>query len=347
MKYKIYPLPKGLSRNKYLDILYDPIRADSSFEICEAILPRILLDIFSWQNQKVIIHLHWSTQLYGSAYLLKSILTLLLYGSILLFLQKVFNCKVCWTIHNEKSHDYPHPRMDRLGRKFAWWVADAVIVQQSVIKDKLSSEYPKKEIFFVPHPPYPGFSQRDCTNRSVRKRLGIPKEAVVFLSFGMVRPYKNIDKLIEIFKEADRENEESMCFVIAGKAVDGYTKVIKQLTEHAENILFINEFVDESDIPCYFDAADFTVFYYGESSLTSGALVHSLSYGVPVISRQFPGAEMIVEGKNGYLYSSDEELKKLLIQAGQLQSLPKKGIRNCLKDYCSEGSSIEDVFLRV
>ncbi|MEK7083849.1 MAG: hypothetical protein AAB932_01290, partial [Patescibacteria group bacterium] len=67
-------------------------------------------------------------------------------------------------------------------------------------------------------------------------------------------------------------------------------------------------------------SADYAIFWFDDSVLTSSSIILSLSYGLPVICRRIPAAEKIRDGINGYVFDATEDLQELL---KRLPSLPK------------------------
>ena len=97
-------------------------------------------------------------------------------------------------------------------------------------------------------------------------------------------------------------------------APSGKEDYVATLTTRAAQYSWIivkNLFVPDADIPRLCSIADYAVFYYDHSEMTSGGMILALSYGVPVITRNIPAAEIVSE-KNGWVFTTEEELEDII-----------------------------------
>lgn len=254
-----------------------------------------------------ILCIHWSTVLYGSRFAFKSLARIALNFPIILYLKYRGGFKVVWVIHNAHAHDYPHPWVDHLGRAFLGTCADALVAQQQSTKDILAKRYPRTLIRYIPHGNYIGaYGDPLPQNKS---RFGFDTDSIVLLSLGGLRPYKRIEKIIEAFRALPHQSRR---LLIAGKGDPAYVARLQELVSGDPRIRIEPRFVPDEEIPAYFAAADYSVLYYDDSELTSGALILSLSYGVPVITRAIAAAEAIRSGENGYVFTNSEQLQEIL-----------------------------------
>ena len=74
--------------------------------------------------------------------------------------------------------------------------------------------------------------------------------------------------------------------------------------------LTISEFIPESEMAQLLGSADYAIFWFDDSVLTSSGVILSLSYGLPVICRRIPTAEKIRDGVNGYLFDTADDLQE-------------------------------------
>ena len=96
-------------------------------------------------------------------------------------------------------------------------------------------------------------------------------------------------------------------------------------------IIVKNHFVPDLEIPKYISIADCSIFYYDESEMTSGGIVLSLSYGVPVISRDIAGAEM-VDQNSGFIFKDSNELIDILSNLkSKIKNFKSSDIINSIK----------------
>lgn len=271
-------IPQSNKNNKYIELLLKNLPFDSEFK----------------RGDINIIHIHWSTALYGSKYAIKSFYLIKKNILVYLYLKIKYNIKIVWTIHNNFAHDYPHPFIDKIGRYTLRKFADKIIVQQ------------KTNLFqgdvYIPHVNYiDAYGPKVQRDFELRRSLGVKDDEILLLSLGVQAPYKMNEKIIEAVLQT-----KNIKLLIIGKGKTEY-----QTDKQNDQIIIKNQFVEDKDIPRYMSIADFSVFYYDDSEMTSGGMILSLSYGVPVITRNIAAAE-IINSKNGMVYRSFEELVYIL-----------------------------------
>jgi len=266
-------IPQSNKNNKYIELLLHNLPFDSKFV----------------RGDINIIHIHWPTALYGSKYALKSIYLIIKNLFVYAYLKLKYDVKIVWTLHNNFAHDYPHPWIDRLGMKILKKLTDKVITQQKCTKGDV----------YIPHVNYiDAYGPKIPRDQELRKSLGVKDGEILLLSLGAQAPYKMNEKIIEAVLKT-----KNIKLLIIGK---GKTNNVEN-----ERIIIKNQFVDDVDIPRYLSIADFSIFYYDASEMTSGGMILSLSYGLPVITRNIAAAEIITR-ENGLVYRSFDELVSIL-----------------------------------
>lgn len=224
------------------------------------------------KGEKNILHIHW--------YAPKKIF-------YYLFLKFYYNAKIVWTLHNNFAHDYKYPRIDKIVRSILLFFTDAVIIQQK------SAVVRHKNVFYIPHVHYVGaYGPR-------KEKIATP--FITLLSLGAIAPYKMNEKLIDAVRDLP------VRLLVVGKGDPSYVSSLKTYP----NVEVKNMFVPDHEMPKYLALADYSIFYYDDSELTSGGLILSLSYNVPVIIRNIPCAEIINE-ENGIVFEYEGELRHIL-----------------------------------
>jgi glycosyltransferase involved in cell wall biosynthesis len=102
----------------------------------------------------------------------------------------------------------------------------------------------------------------------------------VVLSFGLVRPYKGVDLLIESFAAAP----EDAVLLVVGRAMMLVEPLRRRARELglADRVRFVTRFITDPEIPAYFRRADLVVLPYREIE-QSGVLFTALAFGCPLI----------------------------------------------------------------
>lgn len=256
-----------------------------------------------------VVCVHWSTVLYGSAWAPVSVVRL--FGNLAaLVLVRLRGGAVVWVIHNAHAHDYPHPRIDALGRVLLAHVASAFIAQQESTECMLAARYPRVRVAYMPHGNYIGAYGARADRTTARRQFGFAEGEVVLLSLGAVRPYKRLEKLIDVVCSSA---DPRLRLWIVGKDTLQYAESLRARAKGDARVRIDTLFVPDSDVSTYLAAADYSAFYYDDSELTSGGIVLSLSYGVPVLTRDIASAELV--GKDGgCVFTSDAQLQEILTE---------------------------------
>lgn len=313
----LFLLPASNRNNKYISLLSASLSdADSRVKVI-ALKGDDLINIIHYlragknSGTKNIIHIQWSTLLYGSRFLLKSLFLLTTNIFLIIFVKFFFRFKIVWTVHNFCAHDYSHPVVDAVGRRILLALADCVIVQQQVTLSKYQIRYPTKNFQYVPHGNYIGaYGAPVERDYALRRSLGFKDDDIVLLSLGAIAPYKLNEKIIQAVVTIQKENSR-IKLLVAGKGNERYIeKLINQVPAGA-GVVIKNGFIADSDMARLISIADYSIFYYDQSEMTSGGMVLALSYGVPVITRNIPAAELVT-GKNGYTFENEDELVAIL-----------------------------------
>ena len=108
-------------------------------------------------------------------------------------------------------------------------------------------------------------------------------EGPVILSFGLVRPYKGVDVLLEAF----REIEGAELWVVGLPHMD--MAPLHAAAERARGrVRFVERFVDDSELPAYFRRADVVALPHRRID-QSGVLSTALAFGKPIVASAVGG----------------------------------------------------------
>ncbi len=151
---------------------------------------------------------------------------------------------------------------------------------------------PAAEVFVHPHPIYDQFppSSRRLPRRAARE----------LLFFGLVRPYKGLDVLIEAM---GRLKGEDVALSVVGEFWDGRDEAGKRIRELGldDRIELVPRYVSDAEAADYFARADAVVLPY-RNATGSGVVALAFHYDKPVIASRVGGlADVVVDGSSGYL----------------------------------------------
>jgi D-inositol-3-phosphate glycosyltransferase len=135
-----------------------------------------------------------------------------------------------------------------------------------------------------------------------RARIGISGTGPVLLFFGIIKPNKGLDHLLQAIPQILRSNPD-VRLVIAGEPAekfDRYAAIIRQL-DIAHAVLSRMGYVPNEDVAAYFQAADLVVLPHTEVSLSGVGWV-ALGLGRPIVGTSVGGLpDLVEEGVNGFL----------------------------------------------
>jgi len=282
----IYPFESNL--NKYTDVMKD---------ILETInIKPISIDNYEYAD---FIWLHWFESITDESDFQQKIV----------FLEKCKSSgkKIIWNVHNKKPHETLNiENVENIMKLLAQLSYKIVIhshITIDVIKDVCGDDKDTlSKIIFVPHPHYAGaYGDLTTTNLLQNNKLKI-------LFFGQIRPYKNIEILINVFNDLNFDDMElSICGLCVNKE---YERNLLNLIGCDKNVKTDFRFIADSEIP-YLLANNhvLTLPYSIESMLNSGTIILAFSYARTVISPNIGTIDEISDKSLffSYDYKSEEE----------------------------------------
>lgn len=321
----ILMLPDYRADNPYQQLLVDGLEQEEvNVEFPHGyrrILP-ITRAAMDCRHKPDVIHLHWlSPYAKGS-----NLATAFLYRAKLLLdiaLARLLGFRLVWTIHNLKPHESKWPRLDKWLRRRLIGLANRAIVHSHGAQTEACREYlcrPEK-IVVIPHGHFRDFYGAPADRNKARETLSLPQDARLFLFFGMIRPYKGVERLLSLWNAG----RGGSILLVAGKPADETMREeIGKLGTQA-NVRLILRRIDDAEIPLLFSAADVAVFPFADI-LTSGSVALAMSYDVPVIAPRLPGIAEILAGADELLYDPNQPdgLEKAIDKAGKMELLPMR-----------------------
>lgn len=176
-------------------------------------------------------------------------------------------------------------KIDTLFLKISYRMYDRFVVHSEESKRELHKFFgiPLNRIYVVEH----GITMPQEINLNelndfiLKHRISRHKKVILF--FGVVRKNKGINVLMEAIKKI---NPNDYQLIIAGKGDKEITNYIYDFISKnklGDNIIFINRFIKEQEIPLLFNIADVSVLPYTFFHSQSGVLAQAISYLVPVV----------------------------------------------------------------
>jgi glycosyltransferase involved in cell wall biosynthesis len=213
-------------------------------------------------------------------------------------LLKRLGFKIVYTAHDLLPHDRDTLDNRRFYRD-VYGLADRLVVHAEIIRQEMIALFqinPSK-IWVVPHGSNILFSNE--SKSTARAWLEIPLDRKVILFFGLIKPYKGLEYLLQAFGRI-KEQIDSALLVIAGRIADEdkamyehYSRLLSQFAE--ENpVKCVTEYIPVDQAGKFFAAADVVVLPHVKPS-QSGVLLAAIAAGRPVVVTDAGGLSEVVE----------------------------------------------------
>jgi len=206
--------------------------------------------------------------------------------------------KLIWTIHNVLPHDARFGDLEvELARTILRHAHRVHLLSETTI-GQAAAHYvidPAK-VVVIELSSYYGVYPNAISRSDARTRLGIGPDDKTLLVAGYIRPYKGIDRILDIF---DRllSDDPSLRLLIAGKPLDpdGMADLEARCAAHPR-VVSRFERIPDDELQVWYGAADVAVLPY-TNILNSAAFRLATSLGVPVVAPRM-GALTAYEGKS-------------------------------------------------
>lgn len=265
------------------------VRRHSLYPHAEGKTPRLTWSwLWSQRGTLDVVHLHYFQRLYlvpRSAVLSAGRLAGLVAK---LTAARLLGVQVAWTAHNLYPHERPWPWLDRAARRAVTRLAGVVFVASPDAGTTVVETFPRLagKVTVARHGHYCDVYGDARPRLEARRSLGLADDAFVFLTFGLVRAYKGVERLIDTFV---REfSDTPAVLVVAGDphTPDMRSRLRAAAGEHG-NVLAMLGHVPAEDVPTVFGASDVVVLPF-EESFVSGSAILACSMGRPVILPRTP-----------------------------------------------------------
>ena len=275
-----WPAFDNQTGNPYNRLLYAPM-ADMGVTVDEFSPGRALQSALLGAHDAW--HLHWPDDLLSitprraAAWRVAGLLGLMT-------LARWRSIRMVWTAHDLGPHESPHPWLER----FFWHHfvprVDAVISLSEHGLEAARERFPRlrgRPGFAIPHGHYRDAYPPAPPKDEARRALDLPAEVPVVLFVGRIRPYKNVARLVKVFREMDAPERAHL--VVAGNpASEALRRRIEAAAAGAERVRLALRFIPEAGLPAYLAAADLVALPYRDV-LHSGSALLALSFDRPVL----------------------------------------------------------------
>jgi glycosyltransferase involved in cell wall biosynthesis len=201
---------------------------------------------------------------------------------------------------------------------------DAIVVHSEHGRRRLTEDLGVEpgRVHVIPHGAFAHLAEQPVPDG----RLGRPPfetDLPVVLCFGLMRPYKGIDVLLDAWRGIDGAE-----LWIAGMA---RMDIAALRAAAPPNVRFVPRFIGDAELPAYFRAASLVVLPYREID-QSGVLFTALAFGRPLLLSDVGGfPEMAATGAARIVPAGDpaalhDALASLLGDPAQLQEMSERAV---------------------
>lgn len=206
----------------------------------------------------------------------------------------------------------PHEGGGILDRRLATTVlrqGDVFIVHSEQDRYRLQALLPRAVVIKAQHPTYGELTHVSSAAQSIllRHELHLSEDAPVLLFFGLVRPYKGLEYLIQALPIVLTKMKVQLLVVGEFWSSPAYYERYARAfgVEHA--IVFVDRYVPNEELAPYFALADVVVLPY-ISATGSGVVQLAFGFGKPVITTRVGGLhEAVEDGVNGLVVAPQDE----------------------------------------
>jgi glycosyltransferase involved in cell wall biosynthesis len=251
-----------------------------------------------------LVHFHWT-----SAFLLSHHRAASRLKTTLFFLAcrvlKRYGVKLVWTVHNLVDHERRDPTWELQANRLLFRLCDRVIVHCPRAIDLVGQAYELpsanlERFAVIPHGHFINVYPNQISRRGARDKLGLPQGDHVFLYFGQVRPYKNLNALIDAF---DRLDDPQAHLLIAGEPAQARLgQAIQDAAARRPRLHACLERIPDQQIQTFMNAADAVVLPF-RAILTSSTLILAMSFGKAAITPSMGCSPDLLREQAGLLYN--------------------------------------------
>ena len=202
--------------------------------------------------------------------------------------------KVCILADNYVSHE--NHFWERLIIKKTFSQAQYFIAPSKYIESEIHKDFPTKPICTTTLSVYDCYNLHRYDQNSARTLLGLnTKEVLLF--FGLIRPYKGLDKLLEAFSLIKKQRKD-ITLLIVGECYEDIKRYTDLINKYhiSDSVKLVNKFVENEAIEPYFAACDVVVLPY-YSATQSGVVMTAYAFEKPVVVTNVGGIHEEIDQK--------------------------------------------------
>ena len=232
-----------------------------------------------------VLNVHWTTPLLGAAATEEQARARVaeLAGRLGAF--RAGGGRLVWSVHNVLPHETVHVESEIEVCRILADHADLVHVLSDATIEAAAPYYrlDPDRVVCVRHSSYLGMYPDWVSRAGARRRLGLETDAKVLLTLGQIRPYKGLDRLLDVI-EREGGADPTLRLLAAGslgRHPDG--PALEARLASIPRVVAQPQRVRDDELQVWMRAADLAVLPYVQV-LNSGFILLAESFGLPVVA---------------------------------------------------------------
>lgn len=190
-----------------------------------------------------------------------------------------------WTVHNVLPHEVRFREPEIQLCEFLAQSADRIHVlgEETIAAAAPHYSLPREKVRVIPHASYLGVYPDWIGRDEARRRLGLLDGEIGILLFGVIRPYKGLDLLLEVFDRVLAADVRLRLLVAGRPSASPKVDEWRERCADHPRIVAALRYIDPVEVQVWMRATDLVVLPY-QAVLNSGALHLALAFGRPVVA---------------------------------------------------------------
>jgi glycosyltransferase involved in cell wall biosynthesis len=186
----------------------------------------------------------------------------------------------------------------------------------------------RRPIAVLPHGPHDHY-KADALGGAAEDAIApireAPADTINLLFFGVIRPYKGLEHLVEAYNALPTDVAELFWLTVVGETWEGFTQPVEMIeaSPRRDRITLVNRYVTDAELDGYMRGADAVVLPYVRSSL-SGPLHVAMGYGLPIVMTDTGGNAEAALGYGGISLVPPSDPAELALAIRALADRPKQ-----------------------
>lgn len=242
---------------------------------------------------------------------------------ILVHFARLFNLKIVITVHDVERFD---KTQSNAAAKSLFLKAKHIICHNKISQRELMEKLgiSSHVISVISHGNYSDLIPFVPGRLEAKRDLGLTNRKNIILFFGQIKEVKGLEVLISAFAKLLSSGVDAT-LVIAGKVWKDNFEVYQSLITRlnlTDSVVMKIEYISDSDALKYYSASDIVALPY-KKIYQSGVLLMAMTLSKAVVVSDLAGMlEVVTDGKNGFVFRSEDEdsLCQVLTEALSSQS---------------------------